>query len=97
MHLPLLTTPRARFIARDGILRRGTAVGAVIALAYAILNRTGFATNARQQCLLVLLCFIEWTLGTGWLIGAMLWSWRQQAGHSSVWPRSPRNEDQNRR
>jgi hypothetical protein len=91
-------TARARFIWREGIFRRGSIVGLVVAGVYAALNLTERSITAGwwQACLLLCLCFVEWTLGAGWLIGAALWSWRERGARSSIRPRSSRPDERRR-
>lgn len=74
-------SPRWVFIAREGILRRGTAVGAVITALYIAAGRGDHTIelSSWHSITLVALCFLEWTLGAGWLIGAAMWSMREQA------------------
>jgi hypothetical protein len=96
--VPPFATARARFILREGIYRRGSIVGLVVAGVYAALNLTerSITANWWQACLLVCLSFVEWTLGAGWLIGVALWSWREHGAHSSIRPRSSRPDDRRR-
>lgn len=88
--VPLFATARARFILREGLFRRGSIVGLLMAGAYAVLNRddASVASSWWHLGALVGLCFVEWTIGAGWLIGAAMWSRRERSTRSSVWPRS---------
>jgi hypothetical protein len=79
-------TARTRFIAKEGILFRGTVIGAVVAVLFGFGSlRDGTLQAERwRTTVLALLCFVEWSVGAGWLIGSFLWSWRHQRdGHSS--------------
>lgn len=82
IHLARKMTARARFIAKEGILRRGTVVGAVVAAVFVFGSvRDGtFETELWRTAVLAVLGFLEWTVGAGWLIGSFLWSWRHQRG-----------------
>lgn len=82
IHVVPKMTARARFIAKEGILRRGTMVGAIVAALFVFDSvRDGtFETERWRTVVLAALSFLEWTVGAGWLIGGILWSWRHQRG-----------------
>lgn len=69
------------FIVREGILRRGIAVGAVVTALYIAATRGDQTIDlwSWHSMTLVALCFLEWTIGAGWLIGTAMWSMREQA------------------
>ena len=74
-------TSRTLFIVREGILLRGTIAGVLLTGLYVVANlRNGtFASGFARASLIVVLCFLEWTVGAGLVIGSILWSRRQQA------------------
>lgn len=70
---------RTRFIVRRGVLRFGLAIGALAAWLGAV-PPDQVAGNGSGHVLAVLLApmlaFLEWGIGGGWIIGALLWSFR---------------------
>lgn len=76
MHVRRLSA-RTRFILRHGVLRWGILAG----FAITIFVVHGAATGARdgdgrellRLAILALLSFSEWSLGVGWIVGAVLW------------------------
>jgi len=71
----MLLGPRLRFIVKEGMLQRGSVVGAIASIVLAVDSLVrGAAQTSWHSALLVVLCFIEWTIGAGWFIGAWLWS-----------------------
>lgn len=81
LHFASQVSPRSRFIAKEGILRRGTAVGAVVTALFVVasLSDQTIALGSSQSLTLIGLCFLESTIGAGWIIGAIMWSVREQA------------------
>lgn len=85
---------RATFIWRNGIVRCGIPLGAIVFLWVVVAQFSttldGLQTRSGwlELGLLLLICVGEWTLGGGWLIGAALWSLQ----HGSLAParRHPR-------
>lgn len=79
-HFTSHVSPKWMFIAREGILRRGPIVGALVTLLFVVTTR-GERVNAGYWPAIALaaMCFLEWTIGAGWLIGAAMWSMREQA------------------
>jgi hypothetical protein len=73
------------FIVKQGILRRGTLVGAVAAALFMAASRGDRTLDSGtwHSIVLAALCFLEWTIGGGWLIGSVMWSMREQAGRRS--------------
>lgn len=69
------------FIAKQGILRRGTVVGAVVTALLTAVTRGEHSTElgSGHDIAVAALCFLEWTIGAGWVIGAAMWSIREQA------------------
>lgn len=80
IHFAISTGSRARFIAKEGVLRRGTVVGALVALLFVggSLRDGTLRSELWRTTVLAVLCFVEWSVGAGWLIGSFLWSWRHQ-------------------
>jgi hypothetical protein len=78
IHLAIKMTSRVRFVATEGILRRGSLIGAVIAAFFVLGSlRDGTLEAERwRTAVLALLCFLEWSVGAGWLIGSFMWSRR---------------------
>ena len=74
-------TSRTQFIVKHGILRRGTLVGVIVASLFVMASaRDGTLETQRwHTTMLAVLCFLEWSVGTGWLIGSFLWSRRHQS------------------
>ena len=89
LHVPA-PSARTRFIVSQGILRRGSLVGLAVTLVYvwANLGTETFAGAWWRVALVVLLCFAEWALGAGWIVGAVLWWCRQHADAGGADPRS---------
>jgi hypothetical protein len=69
---------RTQFILRRGVLRWGILVGLVATAV--VVGRTPLSVqrSATQgpapRVVLAVLCFLEWSLGAGWFIGAVLWT-----------------------
>jgi hypothetical protein len=88
------------FILKEGILRRGVPIGIVATLLFILMNlRDGlFASGGRQGALLVALCFLEWSIGPGFVIGAFQWTRRDRSRDSrSVHPGGREQQDNNDR
>jgi hypothetical protein len=81
LHFALQVSPKSRFIAKEGILRRGTLVGAILTALYVALSHGEQTTASGSSHFLavVVLCFLESAIGAGWIIGAIMWSLREQA------------------
>jgi hypothetical protein len=73
------------FILAEGILRRGTVVGAIVTAVFVAASRGDATLELRSwhSIALAALCFLESTIGAGWLIGAIMWSVREQAARRS--------------
>jgi hypothetical protein len=72
--------PKWMFIVKEGILRRGTIVGAIVTLVFIVMTHGDKVDSGYWVTLgLTAACFLEWTIGAGWLIGAAMWSMREQA------------------
>jgi hypothetical protein len=78
IHSTIKMTSRVRFIATEGILRRGSLVGALIT-AFLLVGSARDGTLEAERwrtTVLALLSFLEWSVGAGWLIGSFMWSRR---------------------
>lgn len=76
----LFRSERAAYIWRNGIIRCGVPLGAVVFL-WVMVAQFGTTLDGLHTRdgwlrlgLLLLITLGEWTLGAGWLIGAALWS-----------------------
>jgi hypothetical protein len=81
VHVSWHANTRSVFILKEGVLHWGTPVGIVVTVLFIVANlgsRT-FTSGWWRATALVALCFIEWTVGTGVIIGGFLWSRREQA------------------
>lgn len=86
MHLPRLNE-RTRFILRRGVLPWGMLVGG-IATAVLFATWPPMRHGIRPPALVALLamvCFAEWSLVAGWIVGAVLWALLPRT------PRTPQN------
>jgi hypothetical protein len=77
MHVRPLSA-HTRFILRRGIVPWGIIVGIVAAGlvlhdAYKPAEMSA-GSGAGQIALMAVLCFLEWSFGAGWVIGAVLWT-----------------------
>ncbi len=75
-------SPRTAFIVRVGIGRVGMALGAA-AFAWSLL--ANYATSLEhlrtlngwlRMLLFAALCIGEWVIAAGWIVGSLLWLWR---------------------
>lgn len=75
-----VTSERAAYIWRNGILRCGVPLGTVVFLWVVVaqfattLDRLHTRAGWLKLGLFLLISMAEWMLGAGWLIGAGLWS-----------------------
>ena len=85
LHVSSHLSPRSIFIAKEGMFRRGTIIGLVVTALFvaASLRDPTMNLGSWQSIALVALCFLLWTIGPGWLIGAAMWSMREQAARRS--------------
>lgn len=72
---------RTLFVLREGVWPRGTVAGACITCLYVLANLWNgtFDSGFVRTALLVVLCFVEWTVVAGLVIGSILWTKRDQA------------------
>lgn len=67
-----------RFILRRGIVPWGMIAG-IVATAFVLHDatttpKTSVESGARQVAVMAVLCFLEWSVIAGWIIGAILWT-----------------------
>lgn len=81
VHFSWRSNARTMFIVKQGILHWGTAVGIIITVVFVVANlgNKTFDSGWWRATALVALCFVESTIGAGWIIGSILWSVREQA------------------
>ena len=83
-----------RFILRRGIVPWGiiagiVAAGLVLHDAW-VAPKTSAGSGAGQIAVMAVLCFLEWSLGVGWIIGAVLWTTaRGQGSETAVKGQAP--------
>lgn len=76
---------RGRFILRVGILRVGLPLASIVfvwvlASQYSTtFGRLRTAAGAARLSGTLLLIVAEWMLGAGWLVGAILWQWKERS------------------
>lgn len=82
------TSVRGRFILRVGILRVGLPLAVIVSI-WAVVAQFGTtfehlrtAAGAARLLGTLLLIVAEWMLGAGWLVGAVLWQWRERSAAS---------------
>jgi hypothetical protein len=75
-------SPRTAFIVRVGIGRIGIPLGTTV-FAWSLL--TNYATSFEhlrtlngwlRMLLFAILCIGEWVIAAGWIVGSLLWLWR---------------------
>lgn len=90
VHLSWRSNSRTMFILKKGVLHWGTSIGTIVTLLFvaANLGNGTFDSGWCRTTVLVALCFAEWTVGTGWIIGTILWAQREQEAKRG--PRQPR-------
>lgn len=81
VHFASHVSPRSIFIAKEGMLRRGTVVGLVVTAGFIVasLGDPTMDFGSWHSIALAVMCFLGWTLGAGWLIGASMWAKREQS------------------
>lgn len=81
LHFASQVSAKSMFILKEGMLRRGTIVGVIATALFLAANHDDAMPDLRSAQFIVLgaLCFLEWTIGAGWLIGAIMWSTREQS------------------
>ncbi|HKW49045.1 MAG TPA: hypothetical protein VJN70_16455 [Gemmatimonadaceae bacterium] len=81
LHFASHFSPKSIFIAKEGMFRRGTIIGVVVTALFVAVDRHDPTMDwgSWQSIALVAMCFLLWTIGPGWLIGAAMWSIREQA------------------
>ena len=81
LHFASHLSPKSIFIAKEGMFRRGTIIGVVVTALFVAVSRHDptMELGSWQSMALVAVCFLLWTIGPGWLIGAAMWSMRQHA------------------
>lgn len=83
-----LMKARTVFVLKEGVLRRGIPIGVIVTVLYIVTNleEGNFDSGWARAAALIALCFLEWGIGAGWIIGSALWSRRQHRSNRDSLP-----------
>lgn len=82
-------SPRTAYIVRQGILRHGIVIGALITALGILPEIADFAAPWRVARVgaVVIVAWALWAVVTGWIVGAFLWSFHERRQRRADPPR----------